>query len=106
VQENGRRMVFLENWAYVRDCAGREAYGYAGGVPLPAALAAAVIDHGTDLSVAIDAHAGEQGVRDNQGAWGVLTGGRITRRDAVRMAVIHAFAPFFNARVYGRERET
>jgi non-canonical (house-cleaning) NTP pyrophosphatase len=99
VRESGR-MAFLENWAYVADTAGRGAYGYSGGVLLPEALAAEVLDRGVELSVAIEAHAGERGVRDGRGAWGVLTGDLITRQDAVRTAVIHAFAPFFNAQIY------
>jgi len=100
VVREGGRMAFLENWAYVADAAGRGAYGYSGGLLLPEALAAEVIDRGAELSVAIEAYAGERGVRDGRGAWGVLTGNLITRQDAVRTAVIHAFAPFFNAQIY------
>ncbi len=99
VRERGR-MAFLENWAYVADTTGRGAYGYSGGLLLPEALTAEVLDRGVELSVAIEAYAGERGVRDRRGAWGVLTGDLITRQDAVRTAVIHAFAPFFNAKIY------
>jgi non-canonical (house-cleaning) NTP pyrophosphatase len=84
----------------VSDGAGREAYGQAGGILLPESLAAEVLDQGVELSVAIDAFAGGQGIRDMQGAWGVLTRNLITRQDAFRIAVIHAFAPFFNAAFY------
>jgi non-canonical (house-cleaning) NTP pyrophosphatase len=42
------------------------------------------------------------GIRDAQGAWGILTGNKITRQEAFRVAVIAAFAPFFNAQAYGR----
>ena len=100
VQENGRRMTFLESWAMVTDGAGREAYGQAGGILLPERLATEVLDKGVELSVAIDAFAGGQGIRDMQGAWGVLTRNLITRQEAFRIAVIHAFAPFFNAALY------
>jgi inosine/xanthosine triphosphatase len=102
VRENGKRLVFLESWAMVNDIAGREAYGQAGGILLPDVLAAEVLDRGVELSVAIDAFAGSQGIRDLQGAWGVLTRDLITRQDAFRIAVIHAFAPFFNAPLYSR----
>jgi inosine/xanthosine triphosphatase len=100
VQEHGRRMAFLESWALVTDDAGREAYGQAGGVLLPERLAAEVLDRGIELSLAIDQFADGHGIRDAQGAWGVLTRNLITRQEALRIAVIHAFAPFFNTSLY------
>jgi non-canonical (house-cleaning) NTP pyrophosphatase len=95
-----KRWVFLQSWAFVADGAGREAYGQSGGILLPEALAAEVLDHGVELSTAIDTYAGGKGIRDAHGAWGVLTRNLITRQEAFRIAVIHAFAPFFNAAVY------
>lgn len=100
VREAGRRLVFLENWAYASDAAGRHGYGHCGGIPLPELLAAEVLDRGTELSAAIDSFTGDHGIRDAQGALGVLTCSLITRRDAYRLAVIQAFAPFFNASLY------
>jgi non-canonical (house-cleaning) NTP pyrophosphatase len=102
-QSRGRkRWVFLQSWAFVADGAGREAYGQSGGILLPEALAAQVLDHGAELSAAIDTYTGGKGIRDAQGAWGVLTRNLITRQEAFRIAVIHAFAPFFNATLYSR----
>jgi inosine/xanthosine triphosphatase len=100
LQENGQRLVFLENWAYVTDGAGRSAFGQSGSILIPAPLAVEVLDCGAELAAAIDAYAGGQGIRDAQGAWGVLTRNLITRQDAFRIAVINAFAPFFNAALY------
>ncbi len=100
MQENGQRLVFLENWAYVTDGAGRSAFGQSGSILIPAPLAVEVLDRGAELAAAIDAYAGGQGIRDAQGAWGVLTRNLITRQDAFRIAVINAFAPFFNAALY------
>ncbi len=100
IRENGRRLVFLENWAYVSDTAGRSAYGQSGGILIPDPLAAEVLDRGVELAAAIDAYAGGHGIRDAQGAWGVLTLDLITRQDAFRTAVISAFAPFYNASLY------
>jgi inosine/xanthosine triphosphatase len=102
VKEAGNRWVFLENWAYVLDTERRGAYGQSGGVLLPQALAKRVVDEGAELAEAVDAFAGSQGIRDSQGAWGVLTRNLITRQDAFRTAVISAFAPFFNAAMYRR----
>ncbi|PYU09145.1 MAG: hypothetical protein DMG29_20350 [Acidobacteria bacterium] len=89
-----------ENWAYVADASGRGAYGQSGSILIPAPLAAEVLDRGVELAAAIDAYAGGHGIRDAQGAWGVLTRNLITRQDAFRIAVINAFAPFFNASLY------
>jgi non-canonical (house-cleaning) NTP pyrophosphatase len=99
-QRNRRRWVFLQSWAFVTNGAGGEAYGQSGGILLPEVLARHVLDEGLELSVAIDAHAGGRGIRDAQGAWGVLTRDLITRQEAFRIAVIHAFAPYFNAKMY------
>ncbi|HEV2488483.1 MAG TPA: inosine/xanthosine triphosphatase [Candidatus Acidoferrales bacterium] len=96
----GSRRVFLENWAYTADTSGRGAYGQSGSVLLPEELAQQVVDEGIELGTAIDAFAGGHGIRDAQGAWGVLTRNMITRQDAFRTAVINAFAPFFNAALY------
>ncbi len=100
INGNGSRNVFLQNWAYVADASGRGAYGQSGSILLPDVLARQVVQEGIELGVAIDAFAGGHGIRDAQGAWGVLTRNMITRQDAFRTAVINAFAPFFNAALY------
>jgi non-canonical (house-cleaning) NTP pyrophosphatase len=95
----GRRRVFLESWAYVTD-GKRGYYGRSGAIELPEALAHEVLENGTELSVAIDEFAGSVGIRDGQGAWGVLSANLISRQEAFRVAVIAAFAPFYNAKMY------
>jgi inosine/xanthosine triphosphatase len=91
--------VMLESWAYVSD--GRNGYyGRSGGVEIPDALAQEVLENGVELSIAIDRFAGAVGIRDAQGAWGVLSSGLISRTEAFRVAVIAAFAPFYNAKMY------
>lgn len=102
VRDNAQRLVFLQSWAYVTDGA-RGAYGQSGAILVPEALARRVVDEGVELSVAIDAFSGEQGIRDSQGAWGVFTKNLHTRQDSFRTAVINAFAPFFNAKLYRDE---
>ena len=94
-----RRRVFLESWAYVSD--GTQGhYGRSGGIELPEALAREVLENGIELAAAIDRFAGAVGIRDAQGAWGVLSSNFITRQEAFRVAVIAAFAPFYNGRMY------
>ncbi len=97
IHENGNRLVFLENWACVVDATGQESFGGSGAILLPEPVATRVVDDGQELAHVIDDFAGERGIRDAQGAWGVLTRNAITRRDAFRNAVISAFSPFFPA---------
>jgi inosine/xanthosine triphosphatase len=100
VHEGGSRHVFLESWAYVSD--GHAGYfGRSGAVEVPGALASEVLEKGVELSVAIDQFAGAVGIRDSLGAWGVLSLGLISRTEAFRVAVVAAFAPFYNAKMYG-----
>ena len=99
IEEGENRRVMLESWAYVSD--GRNGhYGRSGGVEIPQALAREVLENGVELSVAIDRFAGAVGIRDAQGAWGVLSSGLISRTEAFRIAVVAAFAPFYNAKMY------
>jgi inosine/xanthosine triphosphatase len=102
VEENGQRRVFLESWAYVSD-GHRGHFGSSGAIELPESLAEEVLGRGTELSVAIDQFAQQTGIRDAQGAWGILSANQITRQEAFRIAVIAAFAPFYNAELYNKE---
>jgi inosine/xanthosine triphosphatase len=99
VEERGRRRVFLESWAYVTD-GERGHFGCSGSIEIPEALAEEVVIRGTELSAAIDDFAGQAGIRDAQGAWGVLSGNLILRQESFRVAVVAAFAPFYNHRLY------
>lgn len=101
IQDNGRRRVFLESWAYVSDGVSGF-FGRSGSIEVAETIAEEVVDRGVELSIAIDRFAGEVGIRDAQGAWGVLSGNLITRQDSFRVAVTAAFAPFYNAKMYRR----
>jgi inosine/xanthosine triphosphatase len=97
--ENGSHRVFLESWAYVTDGT-KGFFGRSGGIELPEPLIDEVMEKGIELSAAIDRFAGEVGIRDAQGAWGVLSSNMISRQEAFRLAVLAAFAPFYNAQMY------
>ncbi len=99
VMEDGVQRVFLESWAYVSD-GSRGHFGCSGSIELPEALAIEVLSRGTELSVAMDQFAGTAGIRDGQGAWGVLTRNLISRQESFRLATIAAFAPFYNEKLY------
>jgi non-canonical (house-cleaning) NTP pyrophosphatase len=75
-------------------------------VEIPEALAHEVLEKGVELSVAIDTLAGARGIRDAQGAWGILTRNLISRQEAFRIAVIAAFAPFYGGEMYSRLRQS
>jgi len=99
MRQNGQRRVFLESWAYVSD--GKQGhYGRSGAIEIPEALAHQVLENGVELSAAIDRFVGAVGIRDAQGAWGVLSNNLISRQEAFRVAVIAAFAPFYNSKMY------
>jgi len=90
---------FLMSWAYVTD-GRRGAHGCGGAVEVPPALLESVVDRGIELAEAMDALSGERGVRDRQGAWGILTRGLIDRTASFEMALVNAFAPFYNPESY------
>jgi inosine/xanthosine triphosphatase len=100
VQSRVRR-VFLESWAYV--CDGQHGhFGCSGSIELPVPLAERVLSQAVELAAAIDEFAGAVGIRDGQGAWGVLSRNLISRQDSFRIAVVSAFAPFYNSAMYRR----
>jgi inosine/xanthosine triphosphatase len=99
LKQNASRRVFLESWAYVSDGSSGH-YGRSGGIEIPDVLAHEVLENAVELSVAIDRFAGSVGIRDAQGAWGVLSNNFITRQEAFRVAVVAAFAPFYNEKMY------
>jgi non-canonical (house-cleaning) NTP pyrophosphatase len=49
-----------------------------------------------------DETAGEHDVRGRQGAWGVLSRDLFTRAMSFEVALVAAFAPFYNAELYDR----
>ena len=91
--------VFLESWAYATDGA-RGFFGGSGRIPLPDELATAVLERGMDLGPAADSYFKRQDVANHEGTFGVLTRGVVTREDAFVRSMLHALAPFYNARAY------
>ena len=94
----GRR-GFLMSWAYVTD-GRRGAHGCGGAIEVPRALLDRVVSDGIELAEAVDAFARENDVRSRQGAWGVLSGGLCDRTRSFEIALINAFAPFYNEGSY------
>jgi inosine/xanthosine triphosphatase len=95
----GEWQTFLRGWAYATD--GRT--GTFGGTPsisVPAALAKKVIEGRRELGLVIDDVAGVRDVRSRQGAWGILSRDLVTRAMSFEVALVAAFAPFYNRAMY------
>ncbi len=97
--QGARRQVFLESWAYVTD-GHRGYYGHGGGVFVPPRISSPVIDRGIELGIVMDRFTRESDVRSGRGAWGVLTSDILDRKHSFVIALIGAFAPFYNPAVF------
>jgi non-canonical (house-cleaning) NTP pyrophosphatase len=97
---DGERRTFLHGWAYVTDGA-RGYFGHAPAVTVPAGIVARVEQTRRELGEVIDEVAASTDVRSREGAWGVLSRGLLTRAMSFETALVAAFAPFYNARLYG-----
>jgi inosine/xanthosine triphosphatase len=93
----GRVGYSLQSWACVTD-GQRYSYGAGPALILPDSVAREVVA-GAELGDVVDRLAAAP-VRGTRGAWGVLTNGLVDRRDAFRLAVVSAFAPFYNGKMY------
>lgn len=94
-----RRIAFLESWAYVSD-GHRGRLGHGGGIVVPPGIADPVIDRGIDLSIVLDRFSGEREISSEKGLWGILTKDILSAQHAFVVALIAAFAPFYNLRTY------
>ena len=90
---------FLRGWAYATD--GKNGhFGAAPSISVPASLAKKVIEGRRELGLVIDEVSGKHDVRSKQGAWGVLSRDLVTRSMSFELALIAAFAPFYNKELY------
>ena len=95
----GVRQTFLHGWAYASD-GSRGYFGHAPAVTVPPSIVARVERTGRELGEVMDEVACQSDVRSRQGAWGVLSRGLLTRAMSFETALVAAFAPFYNARLY------
>ena len=94
-----RRYVFLESWAFVSD-AQNGYFGHSGGIYIPPRVAESVVDRGIELGIVIDNFRGQTNGSSNEGTWGILTQNILSRRHSFVVALISAFAPFYNREAY------
>lgn len=97
----GELITFLRGWAYVTD-GSRDSFGASPSIEVPNAIVSSVVDGRRELAEVIDETAGERDVRSRQGAWGVLSRDLFTRAMSFEVALLAAFAPFYNAALYDR----
>jgi non-canonical (house-cleaning) NTP pyrophosphatase len=95
----GESLTFLKGWAYVTDGT-LESLGASPSIVVPEKLVRAVVDGRRELAEVIDEAAGERDVRSRQGAWGVLSRDLFTRSMSFEVALLAAFAPFYNLAMY------
>lgn len=98
----GEWHTFLRGWAYATN--GRTgAFGAAPSISVPESLAKKVIEGRRELGLVIDEVSGIQDVRSRQGAWGILSRDLVTRAMSFELALVAAFAPFYNQALYTEE---
>ncbi len=95
----GEWHTFLRGWAYATD-GERGSFGAAPSISVPPAIVKSVIEGRRELGLVIDEVSGGRDVRSRQGAWGVLSRDLVTRSLSFELALIAAFAPFYNAALY------
>jgi len=94
----GEWRTFLRGWAFVTD-GERGSFGMSPSIEVPNSIVTEVVK-GRELGIVIDEVAGMRDVRSKQGAWGVLSRDLLTRSDSFEAALLAAFAPFYNAKLY------
>src|SRR5436853_7828922 len=96
---DGEWHTFLRGWAFVTD-GERDSFGMSPSISVPEAIVKSVIGGKRELGIVIDEVAGVRDVRSRQGAWGVLSRDLLTRSVSFEAALIAAFAPFYNLKLY------
>ena len=75
-------------------------FGSSPSISVPSALVKKVIEGRNELGLVIDQVSGKRDVRSREGAWGVLSRDLVTRSMSFELALIAAFAPFYNSEMY------
>jgi len=99
VSINSEWHTFLRGWAYATD-GERGAFGAAPSITVPPDIVKSVVEGRRELGIVIDEVTGGRDIRSKQGAWGVLSRDLVTRSMSFELALIAAFAPFYNSKMY------
>lgn len=95
----GEWHTFLRGWAYATN-GERGAFGAAPSISVPPDIVKNVVEGRSELGTVIDQVTGGRDIRSKQGAWGVLSRELVTRSMSFELALIAAFAPFYNPKLY------
>jgi inosine/xanthosine triphosphatase len=96
----GEWHTFLRGWAYATDGGEKGAFGATPSITVPPDIVKSVVEGRKELGVVIDEVTGGRDIRSKQGAWGVLSRDLVTRSLSFELALIAAFAPFYNPKLY------
>ena len=99
VSIEGEWHTFLRGWAYATD-GEQGAFGAAPSISVPAYIVKRVVEGRRELGTVMDEVTGGRDIRSKQGAWGVLSRDLVTRSMSFELALIAAFAPFYNPKLY------
>ena len=99
ISVDGEWHTFLRGWAYATD-GERGSFGAAPSISVPDSIVKNVVEGRRELGLVIDEVAGARDVLSRQGAWGILSRDLLTRAMSFEAALIAAFAPFYNAKLY------
>ena len=97
----GEWHTFLRGWAYATD-GHQGVFGAAPSISVPPNIVKRVVEGRRELGTVIDDVTGERDVRSKQGAWGVLSRDLVTRSLSFELALVAAFAPFYNPKLYNQ----
>ncbi len=99
IELENQTYTFLRGWAFVTD-GSRGNFGASPSISVPKSIVKRVTEEHRELGEMIDEVAGESDVRSRQGAWGVFSRDLLTRSMSFELALIAAFAPFYNEKLY------
>jgi len=99
----GEWHTFLRGWAYATNGSDRSAFGAAPSISVPHDIVKSVIEGRKELGLVMDEVTGGRDIRSKQGAWGVLSRDLVSRSLSFELALIAAFAPFYNPKMYSNQ---
>lgn len=92
--------MFLSGWCTILAADGTTGHGGKDRLSLPPAIAERIRD-GEELGPVMDDVTGRTHTKQDDGAFGILTDGQVTRRESFRDAVRCAFTPLLSSDMYG-----